>query len=328
MSIKRTATVLIFFSLALAAFTASMSFAQTKNDFAAIVNGEKIPLNRYERAVAAAKKDFLKQRQDLSTPETQTSMEAAEEKSIETAVLYQLIDSVLVEQGSEKEGIIITEQEIRDKIEELKEGFPSPQEFHRSVAEQNMTIEDLKVNIKRQLMVDKIKETLKKDIIVLDDEIKEFYDRNIDIFIQKEKVKLRDILVSSFEGAEKVFERLNAGEDFAKLAGKSSLDTITKGHGGDMGFVERGEIDGALAEIAFILKPGHISPIIETDHGYYIIKVEDRIPGKTTTVEKARNSIERFLLDEKATTEFQKWLDNQRINSDLVINEKIRPFLI
>ncbi len=293
-------------------------------EYAAKVNGEIIPMERYTRAIEATKNDLLEQRKELSTLETSSSLEAQEENSIKSAVLHQLIDSVLIEQGLKKEGIVITEENIKEKIEELKKGFPSSQDFHRSVAEQNMTIEDLKINIKRQLSVDKTKEKLKRNIIVLDEEIKEFYNRNIDIFVQKEKVRIRVILVPSKEAAEAVLGRIAIGEDFAMIAIDASIDPLTKGLGGDMGFIERDEIDGALAEMAFILKPGHVSPVIETDDGFYIIKVEDRIPEKQTTISKARKSIERFLLDEKSATAFQKWLDEQRFDADIEINDNLK----
>ena len=317
-------SILVFLLFCALAFNKALCL-EVASEYAAIVNGEEIPLERYTRAVEAAKKDLLEQRQVLTTLESPASLEAMDEKIIEIAVLDQLIDSILVSQGIEKEGIIVTEVDIREKIEELKKGFPSPQQFHRSVAGQKMTIEDLKISIKRQLTVDKIKEKLKENILVLDEEIEEFYDRNVDIFVQKEKVNLRHIFVSSMEGAEAVLKRLNAGDDFASIAKEVSLDLVTKDLGGDMGFVEKDEIDGALAEIAFILKPGHVSPIIETDYGFHIVKVEDRISSKRTTVSKARKSIERFLLDEKAATAFQKWLDDQRFDADIKINEQLKP---
>ena len=143
--------------------------AEASGDFAAIVNGEKIPMERYTRAAEAAKKDWHEQRQELSTLETNATLEAQYEEAIEAAVLYQLIDSLLVALGAKKEGILVTEEDIREKIEEIKKGFPSSQEFHRSVAEQKMTIEDLKISLKRQLTVDKIKEKLKENVVVLDE---------------------------------------------------------------------------------------------------------------------------------------------------------------
>ena len=293
-------------------------------EYAAVVNGKKIPIERYTRATEAAKKDLLEQRQELVTLETETSLEAHDEKSIEAAVLNQLIDSLLVAEGAKKEGIIVGDKDVREKIEELKSGFPSSREFHKSVAEQKMTIEDLKINIKRQLTVDKIKEKLKESIVIMDEEIKEFYNRNIDIFVQPERVRLLHIFVSSREGAEAVLTRLATGEDFAEIAKEVSLDLETKDLGGDMGFVEKDEIKGALAEIAFILKPGHVSPIIETEEGFHIVKIEERMPAKKTTVSKAKSSIERFLLDEKAATAFQKWLDDQRFDADIKISEKLK----
>ncbi len=76
--------------------------------------------------------------------------------------------------------------------------------------------------------------------------------------------------------AEDLQKRAAAGEDFAKLAEKYSEDPGSAKNGGDLGYFQRGQMVGPFEEAAFKLKPGEVSPVVETPFGFHVIKVEDR----------------------------------------------------
>ena len=78
--------------------------------------------------------------------------------------------------------------------------------------------------------------------------------------------------------AEEVYSKLVEGADFAKIAQQNSDDRDTKYQGGDMGFwvQHEGVLSEELEKVAFQLKEGEISDIIQTDAGYNILKI-DRI---------------------------------------------------
>jgi parvulin-like peptidyl-prolyl isomerase len=76
--------------------------------------------------------------------------------------------------------------------------------------------------------------------------------------------------------AEEILKRVQAGEDFSKLAAEVSTDTSNKDKGGDLGWFGRGEMVKEFEDAAFALKPGEVSGVVETKFGYHIIKLEDR----------------------------------------------------
>jgi hypothetical protein len=75
---------------------------------------------------------------------------------------------------------------------------------------------------------------------------------------------------------EDLLRRARAGEDFAALAREYSGDPGSRQNGGDLGWFGRGMMVKPFEDAAFMLKPGEISDIVETQFGYHIIKLDER----------------------------------------------------
>jgi parvulin-like peptidyl-prolyl isomerase len=93
---------------------------------------------------------------------------------------------------------------------------------------------------------------------------------------EAEQAHARHILVETKEEAEKVIERLKAGEAFADLAVELSKDKQSGAQGGDLGFVPRGQFVQPVEEAIFSLPIGQISEPIETQFGWHVIEVLER----------------------------------------------------
>ena len=73
-------------------------------------------------------------------------------------------------------------------------------------------------------------------------------------------------------------ERVVSGQaDFAMLARFYSEDTESAKHGGELGFVGRGQLVPEFAEVAFALNdPKKVSRIVETEYGFHIIQLIEK----------------------------------------------------
>ncbi len=71
-------------------------------------------------------------------------------------------------------------------------------------------------------------------------------------------------------------ERVLNGEKFSMLATLYSQDPGSAKKGGELGFFSRGEMVSEFESAAFALKPGEVSPIIETQFGFHIIQLIER----------------------------------------------------
>jgi peptidyl-prolyl cis-trans isomerase D len=135
-----------------------------------------------------------------------------------------------------------------------------------------------------------------------DDDVQAYYDAHADQYRHPEEVRARHILFKVTPGApaaekaaarqqaEEVLAKAKGGADFADLAKQYSQD-VTAGNGGDLGRFGRGVMAPAFESAAFGLQPGQISDIVETPFGLHIIKLEEKVPEHTESLDAVRASI-------------------------------------
>lgn len=78
------------------------------------------------------------------------------------------------------------------------------------------------------------------------------------------------------EKAERILDSVKMGMDFSELAKRNSDDSLSAIQGGSLGKAKKGSFVKEFEEAAFILKPGEVSGIVETEFGYHIIKLNDK----------------------------------------------------
>jgi parvulin-like peptidyl-prolyl isomerase len=108
-----------------------------------------------------------------------------------------------------------------------------------------------------------------------------------------EQVNTQAMFVESTDVADKVKERLAAGDNFTALATEYSLEKITQGNGGNLGWLPKGYTDillgsfgnSEIKDIPFTLKAGEVSePIfdgtVRKSLGYWVVQVTEKDPIK------------------------------------------------
>ncbi|HYZ86344.1 MAG TPA: peptidylprolyl isomerase [Bryobacteraceae bacterium] len=76
--------------------------------------------------------------------------------------------------------------------------------------------------------------------------------------------------------AQELKKRLDAGEDFAKLAKENSDDAGSGANGGDLGSFKKGQMVPEFEKAAFQQPVGTVGEPLKTQFGYHIVKVEKR----------------------------------------------------
>lgn len=144
-----------------------------------------------------------------------------------------------------------------------------------------------------------------------DNDIKEYYESNIDKFISPKTVDASHILCKVDEGAsleqielakqkaDKVSKMIEEGQPFTKLA-KQYSDCPSKANGGHLGAFEKKAMVEPFASKAFSMEQGEISEPVLTRFGWHIIKIEKINKEKTLSLKEVENKIRTKLINEKA----------------------------
>ncbi|PYT45895.1 MAG: peptidylprolyl isomerase [Acidobacteria bacterium] len=202
-------------------------------------------------------------------------------------VLDERINNEILLEKAKKLNLEASDGEVEDKFTELKSPY-TEDEFQRRLKDQAMTVEDLKLELRRQLSIQKLlnHEVVAK-ITITDQDISDFYDANkaqfnvaepqyhiaqIVVTPRKEQQirnRKNDDAANEAEAQRKVkmlMDRLNSGADFSQLAMDYSEDMNTAGTGGDLGFVPESALnqsDPALKKIVVGLKAGQVSQPVQ-----------------------------------------------------------------
>jgi len=176
---------------------------------------------------------------------------------------------------------------------------------------------------KKRLIVGKlIQEEIKNKIQVSDQEIQDYYQKNSPLYHLRERARLSQIVVKDKKRAQDILARLKKGEDFAVLASANSLDS-SKAKGGSLGFVERGSMGEVFDKAAFSLKPGDISPIIETAQGYQIIKMLENLPARTRPLTEVSDGIKKELFAGKEKQALRQYVEELKKNANVIVQEDL-----
>ncbi len=155
-----------------------------------------------------------------------------------------------------------------------------------------------------------------------EEELKKFYERNKEFYTQPEKIKVKHILIGvpeeadkttrekAFTKAKKIRMEILRGAKFEEMAQKYSDDLNSKGKGGDLGIIQRGQTIPEFENKVFALKEGQISEPISSPYGYHIVKVEKKIPAKLKTYEEVKKQVEEDYLKEKEREVLSKLLES------------------
>ncbi|TAH51292.1 MAG: hypothetical protein EYC68_11340 [Chloroflexota bacterium] len=96
-----------------------------------------------------------------------------------------------------------------------------------------------------------------------------------------EQIHARHILVKTFEEAQKVEERLKAGEDFGTLAAELSIDPSAKENKGDLGWATRGSYVTEFENAVWALQPLQVSEPVTTSFGIHVIQLLEKDANRT-----------------------------------------------
>jgi parvulin-like peptidyl-prolyl isomerase len=310
------AALLVFSCLGVAAIASPTRGAESVNGIAAIVNDSVITYSEV--------RDVVEPRERLLRSQYSGAELVKKITELRKAALQDLIDRQLIVQSFEKEKLAIPPHFIDDRIDEvIKENFGGDRNaFIKTMESQKFTMSKFRDMERQKIIVQAMRaKNVKSNLLVPPAKVEEYYRQHKDQFSNKAQVKLRMIMIPGHADnggstaqksmADEIRAKLITGADFDKMAQMYSEDS-TRDLGGDWGWIDDKTLSPELSRVAFSLKPGEISKVVDIGGNNYILKVEARQGGEVKPLKDVRADIEAKLRQEQAQQLQEHWLASLR----------------
>jgi foldase protein PrsA len=210
------------------------------------------------------------------------------------AVLKDLIDQKVIMELADKYRIHVSDEAIEHELRLM-------QTMYGDASKAGSDEEKWKEQIRYSLLLE---ELLTKDVIVTEEEMKDYYKQNKNLFDIPTSYQLSHIVVKTKKEAEAAIKELNQGSSFSALAMERSIEEFSANQGGDIGFISEADdrYPASYIQQAGSLAKGEWSAPIEVKNGYAIIKLHQKMAGKSYSFEEVKGQIRRQIALEQMDT--------------------------
>lgn len=308
--------LLLLFALAALAGAARPLSAQVPEDAVAVVNGEAIGIDEFNRHFAqAARQRFY-----------HGAVPAAQSESLRREVVDELILRRLLLGEAERRRIDVDTGAIDGKLRGYAERLGREEDrraFERQASE-----------LRRQLLdnarLRAIEETVRAVADPEESALRDYYDAHAEQFTEPSSNRVGLILIAvqpwetgdvwreAKHQAAEIAEHLRAGADFAALARARSGDR-TAAAGGDMGYVHKGMLASVAEESLDKLQPGEISDPVPLLQGYAVFRLMERTPAKLRPLSEVRERAAQLYKRDRGDEQWQGLIASLRRNARIEI---------
>lgn len=310
--------------------------------------------------VVAVVGDKIIMHSDIETQYLQMQAQGiAANKDFKCQLFEELMFQKLLVNQAELDSIVVDEAQVESELERRMQYFirqigsreKLEEYYNKSISEIKEELSDV---IQEQMVSEKMKNEITKDVKVTPSEVRNFFNsiHKDSIPVIQPELEIAHIVVDppvSDEEVElvkaklrKIRRRIQDGESFKTLAALYSEDKGSAAKGGELGFFSRGELYPEYESVAFSLEKGEMSELVKTKAGYHLIKLVERrgeqintqhilMRPKVSTMQllKAKNKLDSLSnVIKKGNVSFEDAAlkhsdDPSKINGGLIINPMI-----
>jgi len=326
MNVKKAPGLLLSLTLLLLFFSLTGCSSKAKKaevareDAIAIVNDVGISKAQWQLSFDA----LMKRYESMGMP-----LDPVQTDSLKNQVLTSMITTELMFQKSVKEGFSFSEEDVTTEMEKIKSGYPTEELFKVAMEQQGVSEEMFITQIERSLTINNfVEEEIRSKQVVTEEEMREYYTETPNLWEQEEEVGARHILIKTTKDdppdtlkskrakIDALLAKIKNGEDFETLAKEHSEDQ-SAADGGDLGYRTQGRMGPAFEDVAFSMKAGEISDVVETQFGYHIIQVYGKKEARTKPFEEVHDFIETDFLQRHTNSALFELIDELKTNGSI-----------
>lgn len=240
-------------------------------------------------------------------------------------IINQMIDKKLTDQEIRRLSLTVSDAELNNAIEKIKEkNLMTDEDLRARLNAEGLTMEGYRTEMREQIQRAKLVEReVKAKIIITDEDLREYYEKNMEEFSEDTRYHLRNIIMktSSYAGERDkqavmdkmtmVMERLNKGESFESLALIYSESTFAA-DGGDLGLINKKDLTPQIQKALDKITPGRYTEILNTEQGLQIFYLEEALSSQSKSLEEVRSRIEEKLYSQMLDKRFKEWVTDLR----------------
>jgi peptidyl-prolyl cis-trans isomerase SurA len=297
------------------------------------VNGEIITKTELEQRQVAALRQRMQGKQ--IDPETLKNDETLKKALAEVTppLLVNAIDEILLLQRGRELGFKLGDDQFKQVVGNIRkeQGLLDDDKFQKALAQENMTMEDLRKQLERQMLIEQVqRQEIGSKLSITEEEARQYYVKHPEEFTTSATVTLREIFIEvpaeaggavnvakddeAKQKVEAVRARAVKGEDFAKLAAEVS-SSPSKANGGLIGPFSHEDMSPQLLALVEKMKPGDITQPIRTPKGYQLFKLEAMKAQALQPFDSVRDLIADKVAGARTQTEMRKFLARLRLQA-------------
>ena len=276
-------------------------------DAVAVVGGESISKSQFDQLLGQARKTFKAQKRPFP------KAGSAQYKALQDQALSFLVQRAEFDQKAADLGVKVSDSQVDARLKQIKKQYfgGSEKRYQAQLKQQGLTEQQVREDIRAQLVSEGIFNKVTKDATVSDKDVAAYYLAHKAQYGQPSSRQVRHILVKTKSQADSLYAQLVAAHEsnFAALAKKFSKDPGSAAQGGKL-TVSKGQTVPPFDKVAFSLKTGELSKPVHTQYGWHIIQALTAVkPAKQTPLKDVQASIKQQLLQQKRNDAMTKWVN-------------------
>lgn len=254
-----------------------------------------------DKVVAVVGKNIIK-KSDVESAYTQVRLRQgnADALSNKCDILEGLMLNKLLVQKGIMDSVEVSDEEVEQQVEYYLKAYMrqygTKEALREATGFEYDEFHDLYFDLlKNRFLSQRVEAQLTQNVSITPNEVKAYYERmpkdsllHLEAEYELSEITLQPIISEAERDRVRtelatLRERVLKGESFSMLATLYSQDPGSSKKGGELGFFGRGDMVSEFEAAAFALKPGEVSPIIETQFGFHILQLIER-RGNTINV--------------------------------------------
>lgn len=317
----------------LVAATSGFGKDDPSGDSVAVVDGQEISQEDFDRALAQAAA-----RQGAGSNCQPPAEDDPQYEALRDEALNDVLDQEWILGEAEERGVSVSDREVQEEFEQTKnQNFKSEKEYQGFLRQSCFEQEDVDERVRLQVISTKIQEDVTSEAAeVSDADAETFYEANEEQFSQPEQRDIRLVLNQDPEKAQEAADQLeqdNSPENWKQVAAEFSSDASSKENGGVRESITQGVFPEAVDAQIFDAAEGEVVGPIETDSGTYVFQVDSVTEETTTPLDEARPQIQEQLASQLQQEGFSAFLSDYRdrwveltVCADDFVNERCDNF--